>query len=145
MASVSALAPGLRAVTRRTVRIPSSFAKSLGPQRTFSSLPTLRPTTCPRASPVFRSPSSSLLSASIMQPTMPTTAGEAALDLVPKTSITGNPAALGQIRCGPRPTTARTSRLKRARKHGFLVKTRTAKGRKMLARRQAKGRKTLTC
>ncbi|KAI6371237.1 hypothetical protein MCOR25_004009 [Pyricularia grisea] len=141
MASVSALAPGLRAVTRRTVRMPSSLVQSLGPQRTFSSLPTLRPTTCPRASPVFRSPSSSLLSSSIMQPT--TTTGEAALDLVPKTSITGNPAALGQIRCGPRPTTARTSRLKRARKHGFLVKTRTAKGRKMLARRQAKGRKSL--
>ena len=72
-------------------------------------------------------------------------AGENALDLVPKSSITSHPAlAAIQIRCGPRPTMSNASRLIRARRHGFLSRIRTAKGRKLLALRRAKGRKRLS-
>ncbi|KAK8165865.1 ribosomal protein L34-domain-containing protein [Phyllosticta citribraziliensis] len=57
---------------------------------------------------------------------------------MPKLST--HPAVLAtQVRCGPRDT-YNPSNLKRKRKHGFLSRIRTRKGRKMIARRKSKGR-----
>ncbi|KLU84833.1 hypothetical protein MAPG_03868 [Magnaporthiopsis poae ATCC 64411] len=145
MASIAILAPRLRMAAAPTQRIPRVIVQRLGgSQRHFSSLPSLRPTTCPRTSPLFRS-SHSPLPFAIEESSR--AAATSVLDLVPKTAITSHPALGGvasQIRCGPRPTTARTSRLKRARTHGFLSRIRTKNGRKLLARRRAKGRLRLS-
>ncbi|KAF8862837.1 hypothetical protein BDZ45DRAFT_645481 [Acephala macrosclerotiorum] len=64
------------------------------------------------------------------------------LDLLPK--ISAHP-ALGatQIRCGPRNTFS-PSHFVRKRRHGFLSRIRTRKGRMTLARRRAKKRSTLS-
>ncbi|KAK2066492.1 hypothetical protein P8C59_000306 [Phyllachora maydis] len=107
--------------------------------RFFSHLPTLRPAlpgaAAAAAAPAFRAPLSRT----------PTSFAAATLDLVPKTAISAHPALLGaQIRCGPRPTMSGATRLIQKRRHGFLSRLRTAKGRKMLARRRAKGRRRLS-
>ncbi|ORY71676.1 uncharacterized protein BCR38DRAFT_417715 [Pseudomassariella vexata] len=109
--------------------------------KSFSSLPSLRPTLQPRLNTVFRS--------SILANPAPTVitspADSATLDIVPKSAITSNPALFGvQIRCGPRPTMARTSRLVRKRRHGFLSRIQTRTGRRTLQRRKSKGRKMLS-
>ncbi|KAI1772834.1 hypothetical protein F4818DRAFT_424081 [Hypoxylon cercidicola] len=111
--------------------------------RTFSSFPSLRPTIFASANPtstVFRS--RNLLPS--YTPT-PTSTG-AVLDLVPKSSISAHPSMWGpaQIRCGPRPTMARSSRLVRKRRHGFLSRIRTRNGRKTLQRRKEKKRSVLS-
>jgi len=99
--------------------------------RTFTSITPLRPTIFPSA---FRP--SLATSAPLYVPN-----GEV-LDLLPK--ISSHP-ALGslQIRCGPR-RTFDPSHFVRKRRHGFLSRIRTRKGRMTLQRRKAKGRSTLS-
>lgn len=117
-----------------------SFLPSLqaNTPRTFASLPSLRPTIFPSQSSAFR-PS---LALSKSLPILPTSAGEAPLDLLPK--ISTHP-ALGttQVRCGPRDTFS-PSHFVRKRRHGFLSRVRTRKGRATLQRRRSKKRSTLS-
>lgn len=64
------------------------------------------------------------------------------LDLVGK--ISAHPAFAGvQIRCGPRDT-YNPSHIVRKRRHGFLARLRTKKGRKLLMRRLTRGRTNLS-
>ncbi|KAK3325534.1 hypothetical protein B0H66DRAFT_127782 [Apodospora peruviana] len=110
--------------------------------RSFSYLPSLRPTifgTSLRSNTPSSSPSQLLPTTTIDGPSV-------LLDLVPKSAISAHPAFAGvgtQIRCGPRPTMSNASRLIQKRRHGFLSRIRTNKGRKMLAARRAKGRRRL--
>ncbi|KAK4229796.1 hypothetical protein QBC38DRAFT_471045 [Podospora fimiseda] len=106
--------------------------------RSFSILPSLRPTTLQSSNTVFRAPNQSILS-------RPTAAEGTTLDLVEKSSISASPVLAGtQIRCGPRPTMSGASRLIQKRRHGFLSRIRTKNGKKMLARRKERGRKRLS-
>ncbi|KAJ9137344.1 hypothetical protein NKR19_g8267 [Coniochaeta hoffmannii] len=126
-------------------------SRSAGPRtlvastRLFSSLPTLRPTL---SSPptAFRAPTGTL---SRFIPTSTSAAeGATPLDLVSPSSISAHPALSGlgsQIRCGPRFHRMNpSSRLIQKRRHGFLGRLRTKNGRKLLARRKAKGRYRLS-
>ncbi|KAK8034520.1 ribosomal protein L34 [Apiospora rasikravindrae] len=75
----------------------------------------------------------------------PSTTGESILDIVPKTAISASPIFGGvQIRCGPRPTMATSSRLIRKRRHGFLSRIRSRNGRRTLQRRKSKSRHVLS-
>ncbi|KAI0397052.1 hypothetical protein F5Y17DRAFT_416954 [Xylariaceae sp. FL0594] len=118
--------------------------------RTFSSLPHLRPTILGSSSnsAVFRPCNSGNTLLSRLPTTTAITSTPEALtvDVVPRSSITSHPALAGpqQIRCGPRPTMARTSRLIRKRRHGFLARIKTRTGRKILQRRKAKKRHVLS-
>ncbi|KAK4109492.1 hypothetical protein N656DRAFT_800995 [Canariomyces notabilis] len=120
--------------------------------RTFTNLPTLRPTllNTTNQNSVFRAPNLTALSRTGPQPVV--AAGTAAgaegetIDVIARQSITGHPALGGvhQIRCGPRPTMSGHSRLIQKRRHGFLSRIRKHHGRNTLARRRAKGRKRLS-
>ncbi|GJC81747.1 50S ribosomal protein L34 [Colletotrichum liriopes] len=102
-------------------------------QRMFSSLPSLRPSITPLTS-AFRRPTAT--------PFTPSTADAA--DVVPTSAITEHP-AMGamQVRCGPRNTMNRNTRLIQKRRHGFISRMKSKDGRKIVARRRAKGRKKL--
>ncbi|KAK8066484.1 Ribosomal protein L34 [Apiospora hydei] len=130
-------------------RLGSQATKSSQPQshlsrRTFTSLPSLRPSLPSARQTIFRA----------SQPTcapVPTAAapcastGESVLDIVPKTAISSSPIFGGvQIRCGPRPTMATSSRLIRKRRHGFLSRIRSRNGRRTLQRRKSKSRHVLS-
>ncbi|KZM23042.1 structural constituent of ribosome [Ascochyta rabiei] len=70
------------------------------------------------------------------------TSSSETLDLVAKISAHPAFAAL-QIRCGPRDT-YNPSHIVRKRRHGFLSRLRTKKGRKLLMRRLTRGRWNLS-
>ncbi|KAI0428494.1 hypothetical protein F5Y09DRAFT_286228 [Xylaria sp. FL1042] len=125
--------------------------QTLVTKRTFSSLPHLRPSILASNGTVFRPCNSgnallSRLPTTTASPAGVTNAPEGLLDIVPKSTITAHPALAGpqQIRCGPRPTMARTSRLVRKRRHGFLSRIRTRNGRNTLQRRKNKKRSVLS-
>ncbi|OTB13665.1 hypothetical protein K445DRAFT_319884 [Daldinia sp. EC12] len=138
--------PRARGASKNVLTTASASIQSLSMRRAFSSLPTLRPTIQASTSSVFRSPNpnNGLLQSFAPQPTGAT--GGATLDLVPKTSLTAHPSLSGaaQVRFGPRPTMARSSRLVRKRRHGFLSRVRTHNGRKTLQRRKEKKRSVLS-
>ncbi|KAL2023882.1 hypothetical protein VTK56DRAFT_659 [Thermocarpiscus australiensis] len=120
----------------------------LGAARTFSHLPTLRPTLptpqTTTTAAVFRAPNQTLLQPALQLQQHQLTG--TMVDLVAKSSISSHPALAGpaaQIRCGPRATMSNASRLVQKRRHGFLSRIRTHSGRKTLARRRAKGRKRM--
>ncbi|OBT80590.1 hypothetical protein VF21_00386 [Pseudogymnoascus sp. 05NY08] len=118
--------------------------KSVAPQasRTFSILTPLRPSLHPRA--LTRAPTS-VSSASAAIDSTTTTSSSASseiLDLLPK--ISTHPSLAGiQVRCGPRNTFS-PSHFVRKRRHGFLSRVRTRKGRATLQRRKSKNRSTLS-
>ncbi|KAI0893313.1 hypothetical protein F4806DRAFT_476589 [Annulohypoxylon nitens] len=122
----------------------TSTLQSLASKRTFSSLPSLRPTLLAPNS-VFRT--STPTQTSFTPLLTPSTDGTIA-DVVPKSAVTSHPSLAGvatQLRFGPQPgTMERTSRLKRKRTHGFLSRLRTRNGRKILQRRRSKGRTMLS-
>ncbi|OBT93993.1 hypothetical protein VE01_07125 [Pseudogymnoascus verrucosus] len=117
--------------------------KSVAPQasRTFSILTPLRPSLQPRA--LARAPTSVSSSAAIDTTTTTTSASSSEiLDLLPK--ISTHPSLAGiQVRCGPRNTFS-PSHFVRKRRHGFLSRVRTRKGRATLQRRKSKNRSTLS-
>ncbi|RAL68091.1 hypothetical protein DID88_008809 [Monilinia fructigena] len=103
-------------------------SSSLLAKRTFTSITPLRPTLSPSA---FK-PTSSVVVSSEAAP----------LDLLPK--ISTHPAlSTTQVRCGPRNTFS-PSHFVRKRRHGFLSRIRTRKGRATLQRRKSKKRSTLS-
>ncbi|TGO16325.1 hypothetical protein BTUL_0029g00140 [Botrytis tulipae] len=117
---------GLRATPIITRVLSQSNA--IVAKRTFTSITPLRPTLSPSA---FK-PSTSVLIPSEAAP----------LDLLPK--ISTHPAlSTTQLRCGPRNTFS-PSHFVRKRRHGFLSRIRTRKGRATLQRRKSKRRSTLS-
>ncbi|KAM3076001.1 hypothetical protein ACMFMF_005346 [Clarireedia jacksonii] len=119
---------GFRATSMRV----AAQAKPLLSRRTITSITPLRPTISPSG---FRP------SQSVITPPRAVIEG-ATLDLLPK--ISTHP-ALGatQIRCGPRNTFS-PSHFVRKRRHGFLSRIRTRKGRATLQRRKSKKRSSLS-
>ncbi|KAL6849143.1 hypothetical protein ACO1O0_008673 [Amphichorda felina] len=117
-----------RSFTRLAVR--PTVAKSTA-TRTFTTLSPLRPTVLPSA---FRPTPTTFT---------PSTAG---VDIVPTSAITRHPALTdpaAAIRCGPRNTMIRATRLVQKRRLGFLARKRSRTGRKILLRRRMKGRREI--
>ncbi|KAI1632826.1 hypothetical protein F4809DRAFT_61637 [Biscogniauxia mediterranea] len=136
-----------RACGSSTSKAITASIQSIGTKRAFSSLPQLRPSILPTTTTtgVFRAPGST--STTLLSRLSPSTTDAATLDLVPRSAISAHPALAGagvQVRCGPRATTARTSRLVRKRRHGFLSRIKTRNGRKTLQRRKDKKRSILS-
>ncbi|TGJ80284.1 hypothetical protein E0Z10_g8472 [Xylaria hypoxylon] len=150
MPSWSLASPIARAALSRACKNITT-TQTQATRRTFSSLPHLRPSVLASTGTVFRPCNSgntllSRLPTITTSPTGVTGAPEGVLDIVPKSAITAHPALAGpqQIRCGPRPTMARTSRLIRKRRHGFLSRIRTRNGQRLLQRRREKKRSVMS-
>ncbi|KAI1827886.1 hypothetical protein F4861DRAFT_293557 [Xylaria intraflava] len=151
MPPLSLASPIARAALGRASQRIVTTQTTQATKRNFSSLPRLRPSILPSNSAVFRPCNSgtSLLSRLPTTTTSPVgiaNVPEGVLDIIPKSAITAHPALSGpqQIRCGPRPTLARSSRLIRKRRHGFLSRIKTRNGRKTLQRRKDKKRSVLS-
>ncbi|KAL1869716.1 hypothetical protein VTK73DRAFT_2957 [Phialemonium thermophilum] len=149
----SQLRTSYRHVPQRTAVRCAAWVPSFSNSRMFSSLPSLRPTLPTNrlsAGPLaFRPTTCTPNHVSRLQPSATEGAevGGEVLDLISRAALTGHPAFAGagvQIRCGPRATLVRTSRLVQKRRHGFLSRARTKKGRQLLTRRRIKGRKRLS-
>ncbi|KAF9881092.1 ribosomal protein l34 [Colletotrichum karsti] len=126
----------LTSLARGFLSRPTAQSASVGQiisQRTFSSLPSLRPSITPLTS-AFRRPTAT--------PFTPSTANAA--DVVPSSAVTEHPAMAAMQLCfGPRNTMNRNTRLVQKRRLGFLSRMKTKDGRKIIARRKAKGRRRL--
>ncbi|EGR49339.1 uncharacterized protein TRIREDRAFT_73231 [Trichoderma reesei QM6a] len=105
-------------------------------QRTYTCLSPLRPT----LSSTFR-PTTATSSSFTPSPTT-TSSSEASADVVPATAVSAHPALQGmQLRFGPRNTMNGHTRLVQKRRHGWLKRTRSKTGRRILQRRKLKGRR----
>ncbi|KAL6830995.1 tRNA synthetases class I (M) domain-containing protein [Trichoderma sp. SZMC 28015] len=101
-------------------------------QRTYTCLSPLRPT----LTSTFR-PNNSFTA-----PSPAATSPESAADLVPTAAVSSHPALQGlQLRFGPRNTMNGHTRLVQKRRHGWLKRTRSKTGRRILQRRKLKGRR----
>ncbi|QUC22444.1 uncharacterized protein UV8b_06685 [Ustilaginoidea virens] len=106
--------------------------------RPFTTLAPLRPSLTP-----LRRRNGALAS---FTPSAPDTAAGAAetADLVSRSAVSSHPALAGlQLRFGPRNTMNGHTRLVQKRRHGFLHRTRSRSGRRILLRRRLKGRRQL--
>ncbi|KAL7937268.1 hypothetical protein V8C35DRAFT_295210 [Trichoderma chlorosporum] len=104
-------------------------------QRTYTCLSPLRPT----LTSAFR-PSNSFTPSPTTAPS-PATSSESA-DLVSAAAVSSHPALQGlQLRFGPRNTMNGHTRLVQKRRHGWLKRTRSKTGRRILQRRKLKGRR----
>ncbi|KAM0452199.1 hypothetical protein ACHAO4_005408 [Trichoderma viride] len=106
-------------------------------QRTFSCLSPLRPT----LTSTFR-PNNSFTPSPTAAATASSTETTTA-DVVPKTALSMHPSLQGamQLRFGPRNTMNGHTRLVQKRRHGWLKRTRSKTGRRILQRRKLKGRR----
>ncbi|KAH6655037.1 hypothetical protein BKA67DRAFT_657000 [Truncatella angustata] len=131
----------MRAFTSSPITALCRASRAVSQAQTFTSLPTLRPSLARPAGTVFRSSTPTVS----LAPSGVTTASEEVADIVAKSAISSSPMfGATQIRCGPRATLARSSRLVRKRRHGFLSRVQTRTGRRTLQRRRTKGRHTLS-
>ncbi|KAH6611419.1 methionyl-trna synthetase [Trichoderma cornu-damae] len=73
----------------------------------------------------------------------PPAAAARVADVVPKTALSSHPSLQGamQLRFGPRNTMNGHTRLVQKRRHGWLKRTRSKSGRRILLRRKLKGRR----
>ncbi|KAF1845890.1 uncharacterized protein K460DRAFT_395440 [Cucurbitaria berberidis CBS 394.84] len=142
MNSLRCLRIAARPATSACTILRPSLARATAPQRTsiVSQNRTIS-LLSPRRPMLARTCSPSTLAAPGSAPSFVPSSSET-LDLAGK--ISSHP-GLGsmQIRCGPRDT-YNPSHLVRKRRHGFLSRIRTKKGRKLLMRRLKKGRWNLS-
>ncbi|KAL6879097.1 hypothetical protein J3F83DRAFT_725045 [Trichoderma novae-zelandiae] len=106
-------------------------------QRTFTCLSPLRPT----LTSTFRPAATTVFTPSPTTAASMTPSGASA-DVVPATAVSSHPALQGlQLRFGPRNTMNGHTRLVQKRRHGWLKRTRSKTGRRILQRRKLKGRR----
>ncbi|ELR10212.1 hypothetical protein VC83_02990 [Pseudogymnoascus destructans] len=130
---------GVTAALKPVMQVRAVKSAASQASRTFSILTPLRPSLQPRA--LTRAPTS-VSCAAIDSTTTTSASSSEILDLLPK--ISTHPSLVGiQVRCGPRNTFS-PSHFVRKRRHGFLSRLRTRKGRATLQRRKSKNRSTLS-